>query len=227
MKKSLLFILCVLCLFAVSCSKTETTNTEDSWVPETLEEKFFYCFGYYMADSYSQYYTDMDYNAVSQGVKAAGKGSMMFTDAEFQQIFADYEAQLNADVAQENLKEAENFLAENKKKEGVKETASGLQYLVIKEGSGKKPDLNSRVTLDYELSDINGNVLESTLKSGQKATFALTQVIRGFQEGVLLMSEGSTYRLFLHPDIAYGKNGTGNIQPNQALIFEITLHSVN
>lgn len=128
-------------------------------------------------------------------------------------------------MAEQNLKAGEEFLAANAKKEGVKKTASGLQYVVLKEGQGKKPGLSDKVAVHYHGTLINGKVFDSSVDRGEPITFGVTQVIKGWTEALQLMKEGSKYRVFIPSELAYGKRGTpgGPIGPNETLIFEIEL----
>jgi len=129
--------------------------------------------------------------------------------------------------AEKNQKEGAAFLAANAKKAGVKSTPSGLQYLVIKEGAGKKPTAADAVTVHYRGTLINGSEFDSSYKRNQPATFPLNQVIKGWTEGVQLMKEGGKYRFFIPSELAYGSRGAGGlIGPNATLIFEVELISV-
>ena len=121
----------------------------------------------------------------------------------------------------------EQFLAENKTKEGVRTTGSGLQYKVLKEGSGKSPAVTDTVVCNYRGTLINGTEFDSSYKRGEPAVFALNHVIRGWTEGVQLMKEGSKYQFFIPSNLAYGSHGAGDlIGPYETLIFEIELIKV-
>lgn len=127
-----------------------------------------------------------------------------------------------------NKKAGEDFLANNKHQDGVKTTASGLQYKVLEAGSGNKPVANSNVTVHYHGSLIDGTVFDSSYQRGEPATFKLSQVIAGWQEALILMSEGSKWQVFIPAELAYGDRGSGAmIQPSSALIFDIELISIN
>jgi FKBP-type peptidyl-prolyl cis-trans isomerase FklB len=126
-----------------------------------------------------------------------------------------------------NKKKGEDFLAENAKKPGVKTTDSGLQYLVLKEGTGKKPELNDTVVCHYHGTLIDGTVFDSSVDRGQPASFPVSGVIHGWTEVLQLMKEGSKYRVFIPSQLAYGAHGAPpKIGPNEALIFEIELLEV-
>ncbi|MDB4044498.1 FKBP-type peptidyl-prolyl cis-trans isomerase, partial [Emcibacteraceae bacterium] len=122
-----------------------------------------------------------------------------------------------------------NFLEENKNKDGVIVTASGLQYKVLLEGSGKQPLATDIVTVHYEGTLTNGTVFDSSISRGQPAEFPLNSVITGWTEGVQLMKEGAKYKFFIPSDLAYGKSGTpgGPIGQNEDLIFTVELIRVN
>ena len=129
--------------------------------------------------------------------------------------------------AEKNQKEGEAFLAANGKKPGVKTLPSGLQYAVIKEGTGRQPVATDTVTVHYKGTLINGTEFDSSYQRGQAASFPLNQVIKGWTEGVQLMKEGAKYRFFIPPQLAYGARGAGGlIGPNATLIFEVELISV-
>lgn len=123
--------------------------------------------------------------------------------------------------------ESEAFLAENAKKEGVKVTASGLQYEVLTEGTGKQPVPADTVRVHYTGKLLDGTVFDSSVERGEPAEFGLTQVIAGWTEGLQLMKTGSKFRFYIPADLAYGDHGAGNsIPPQAALIFDVELLAV-
>ena len=130
--------------------------------------------------------------------------------------------------AQTNEEDGDTFLAENKQKEGVRTTASGLQYKVIKEGTGPQPTENDDVvTVNYRGTFINGREFDSSYKHGRPATFQLNKVIKGWWEGLQLMKVGSKYQLFIPAKLAYGNRAVGHvIGPNSTLIFDVELLGV-
>jgi FKBP-type peptidyl-prolyl cis-trans isomerase FklB len=138
-----------------------------------------------------------------------------------------YFTELREKQAKENLEKGKEFLAANKLKPGVIETASGLQYKVIQEGTGKSPVETDRVKCHYRGRLITGEEFDSSYKRGMPAEFSLKGVIKGWTEGLQLMREGGKYELYLPPDLAYGTRGGGQIVgPNETLIFEIELLEV-
>lgn len=130
-------------------------------------------------------------------------------------------------LAAKNLQESRKFLEENKKKSGVVTLPSGLQYQIIKEGTGQAPGPSDFVAVHYRGTLINGQEFDSSLKSKQPATFAVNAVIPGWTEALQIMKPGSKWMLYVPPQLAYGEKGVGHIiQPNSALIFEVELVSV-
>jgi len=127
------------------------------------------------------------------------------------------------------IKRGRDFLEENKKRPEVKETASGLQYEVLVEGTGPKPSSsNSRVTTHYTGTTIDGKVFDSSVNRGQPLSFGLNQVISGWTEGLQLMPVGSKYKFFIPYEMAYGERGAGGAIPGgAALIFEVELLDTN
>lgn len=148
--------------------------------------------------------------------------------AEKQQVErAEQEKKMKA-LGEKNQKEGEAFLTSNRGKKGVVTLSSGLQYQILKEGSGKTPKGTDKVTVNYKGSLIDGTEFDSSYKRGKPATFPVNGVIRGWTEALQLMKEGSRWQLFIPPDLAYGASGTpgGPIGPNATLIFEVELLSV-
>jgi FKBP-type peptidyl-prolyl cis-trans isomerase len=129
----------------------------------------------------------------------------------------------NEAEAAENTKKGEEFLAENKKKDGVKVTASGLQYKVIKQGNGPKPKLTDKVKVNYRGTLIDGTEFDSSYKRGTPTEFPLNGVIKGWTEGIQLMPVGSKYEFYIPAELAYGARGPQTVGPNQTLIFEVEL----
>jgi FKBP-type peptidyl-prolyl cis-trans isomerase len=136
---------------------------------------------------------------------------------------------VNAESLMEiNEREGKAFLEQNAAKEGVITTASGLQYKMLKEGTGKQPRALDRVTVNYEGRHLNGEVFDSSYQRGKPATFPLNRVIKGWTEGVQLMKEGAKYRLYVPYKLGYGDTGAGRkIGPRETLIFDVELIKVN
>ncbi|UTA48026.1 FKBP-type peptidyl-prolyl cis-trans isomerase [Simiduia sp. 21SJ11W-1] len=201
---------------------------------ESLESKVSYMFGTNMASQFKQEGFQLDANAIALAINdvQAGKESRI-SEEEMQQVMQDFQAKAQAQqeekfnaVAEGNLKESETFLAENAQKEGVQTTESGLQYKVVAEGEGDKPTTADSVTVHYKGTLIDGTEFDSSYSRGEPVSFPVTGVIPGWTEALQLMSPGAKYELYIPSDLAYGPGGTGPIGPNQALIFEVELLSV-
>lgn len=155
-------------------------------------------------------------------------------DAEAQTLVKDFfekqEAKQRAAAAEkfkETKEKGEAYLAENAKKEGVVTLPSGLQYQVIKEGNGRRPKATDKVKCHYEGMLVDGTLFDSSIQSGEPATFPLNGVIKGWTEGLQLMQEGAKYRFFIPYHLGYGENGAGaSIPPFAALVFDVELIEV-
>ena len=143
---------------------------------------------------------------------------------EAQQVLNQFFQELEAKVAGAAKAEGEKFLAENAKREGVKVTASGLQYEILEPSLGQKPKATDTVRVHYEGTLIDGTVFDSSYRRGESITFPLNGVIAGWTEGLQLMSIGSKYKFFIPYQLAYGERGAGqSIPPYAALIFKVEL----
>jgi FKBP-type peptidyl-prolyl cis-trans isomerase FkpA/FKBP-type peptidyl-prolyl cis-trans isomerase FklB len=139
----------------------------------------------------------------------------------------DYLTELQQKAEKLAREEGDKFLAENRKNENVKVTASGLQYVVEKEGTGATPAATDEVTVHYTGRLLNGQIFDSSVNRGEPATFPLNRVIPGWTEGVQLMKEGAKYTFFIPSDLAYGPQGIPNvIPPHSTLIFDVELIKV-
>lgn len=157
--------------------------------------------------------------------------NFLINEKDTQKIIQTYfkkkqEAEKAAELAKAEVykKEGVAFLEANKVKEGVKTTASGLQYIVLKEGKGNKPTAQNKVKVHYHGTLTDGTVFESTVKANKPAEFVVAQVVKGWTEGLQLMNVGAKYKFFIPQELAYGANPRpGVIKPYMALIFEIEL----
>lgn len=191
-----------------------------------------YVIGTNIAQNMKSQGVEVNLDSLLAGMKDVlqGKGSKV-SNAEAQEIMTKFQADMQAKQAAKaeaatkvNAEEGKAFLEKNGKAEGVKTTASGLQYSVIKEGTGAKPKATDKVKVHYHGTLLNGTVFDSSVDRGEPVTFPLDGVIKGWTEGVQLMPVGSKYKFFIPSDLAYGARGTGNdIGPNATLIFEVEL----
>jgi FKBP-type peptidyl-prolyl cis-trans isomerase len=144
------------------------------------------------------------------------------------EMMAKRNAPADPAAAANNKAAGDKFLAENKTKSGVKVTASGLQYKVLKQGNGPKPSLDSKVSVHYQGTLLDGTEFDSSYKRNQPASFPLQGVIKGWTEGLQLMPVGSKYMLYIPSELAYGPAGAGGIiGPESTLIFTIELLEIN
>ncbi len=170
-----------------------------------------------------------DFAAGVAAVYDGTKPEMTYDEAKriVQDYFTKLEAEMQAEAAKAgevNLKNGEAFLAENAKREGIKVTASGLQYEVLAEGNGDSPKASDNVEVHYTGKLIDGTVFDSSVERGVPASFGVTQVIPGWVEALQLMKEGDKWRLYIPSNLAYGPNGAGGvIGPNMTLIFDVEL----
>ena len=153
--------------------------------------------------------------------------AMKMTPETAQQYLQTYFVEASAKEAAQNKEAGEKFLAENKTKEGVITTESGLQYKVEKEGTGEKPTAADRVKVHYTGTLLDGTKFDSSVDRGEPAEFGVSQVIRGWTEGLQIMPAGSKYIFWIPSDLAYGESGAGqDIKPNSVLKFEVELLEV-
>lgn len=173
-----------------------------------------------------------DFAAAIEDVVKGNELKVNHRDAQtiVQEYFQKKEASMQAERAEKGKTakaEGERFLAENAKKEGVVVRESGLQYIVLKEGTGKSPKATDKVKCHYEGFLTDGTVFDSSVQRGEPAVFGLNQVIAGWTEGVQLMKEGAKYRFFIPYLLGYGEGGAGaSIPPYAALIFDVELIEV-
>lgn len=230
-------VLAVSLLFALgACKKIEpaaggaaaNATPSDIAIPglETNEEQAGYAIGLQVGGSLAEVKDDVDFDAVVKAMRTAMNGETPLMDEEqTRQVFEAFGQRMQAKMAAGNREAGEAFLAENAGKEGVEVTASGLQYKVLEQGEGAKPGPDSRVSVHYRGTLIDGTVFDSSYDRGEPAVFALSSVVPGWQEGLQLMTVGSKYMLWLPSELGYGDMGTpgGPIGPGSALVFEVEL----
>ena len=200
---------------------------------ETVEQRVGYGMGYKVGkDLGGQPGLKLDQAAFAAGFKDALAGEKLRVDEKkLQEAFAEMQKKVIAELevqAKANLQTATDYLAKNKTRTGVKTTASGLQYEVMKKGfGGPKPKATDKVRVHYHGTLADGTVFDSSVQRGQPAEFALNGVIPGWTEALQLMSAGDKFKLFVPPALAYGPRPAGKIPPNSVLIFEVELLAVN
>lgn len=202
---------------------------------ESFEEKASYALGMDIGNSVKQFEASLDREAMVDGLlDALSEREPRLSPEEVRELVMELRAKAQeenarrrVEQAETNIQEGEEFLAENKAKDGVVETASGLQYIVLEQGEGPSPVAADRVTVHYEGKLLDGKVFDSSYERGEPSEFLLSAVIAGWTEGVQLMKVGSKYQFFVPSDLAYGGRGAGqDIGPNATLIFEVELISI-
>lgn len=234
-------------------AKTEAPKQEDPKAAEgpkkeeaskeslELMSKFSYLFGFNYGSQFKQDEVEVNVDEIIKGIKdgLAGKKSVI-PQEQTQEVVQAFQRMMIAKqqekqkqqaaeavkLGEKNAVEGKTFLEENKKKEGVQTTASGLEYKVLKEGEGEKPKATDQVTVHYKGTFLDGTEFDSSYKRKEPATFPLNGVIKGWTEGVQLMKVGSKYQFWIPENLAYGKDGRPGIPPNTTLYFEIELISI-
>ncbi|QHL86519.1 hypothetical protein GU926_03305 [Nibribacter ruber] len=201
-----------------------------------LNQKISYIIGRDMAANFTKQGISIEADALLMGLKEAlsGKPSQL-SQEEIQSSMMQLQMQMQEKQqasagasGEQNKKEGEAFLQENKGKSGVTSLPSGLQYEVLESGSGKTPSKSSNVTTHYHGTLIDGTVFDSSYERGEPATIPVNGVIAGWTEALQLMKEGDKWRLYIPGDLAYGTRGAGgDIGPNATLIFDVELLKVH
>ena len=194
-------------------------------------EKVSYSIGVQLGQNFKQQDVDIRIESFVRGLKdALTGGKLELTEQQIQQLMASFSQQMRAKQqekqkaeAAKNLTAGKAFLETNKSKEGVKVLPSGLQYKIIKQGTGKSPTAEDKVKTHYRGTLIDGTEFDSSYKRNQPAEFAVKGVIKGWTEALQLMKEGDKWELYIPPELAYGERGNRNIPGNSTLIFEVEL----
>ncbi len=232
MKLSIM-LLSVLMLFTISGITVAQDDAKSASAAAKWSEsqKMSYILGTQIGNFSKQSKFEVSIERFAKGVNDITNGTeLAMTQAEMSSFMAAFQqkAQEKAQTAikaasAENAKKGQAFLDTNKKKDGVKVTASGLQYKVITKGEGAKPKATDKVKVHYRGTLINGKEFDSSYKRNQPAEFGLNQVIKGWTEGLQLMNVGSKYEFYIPSGLAYGPNGPPSICPDQTLIFTVEL----
>lgn len=203
--------------------------------PQSLEDQASYVIGLNIGRNLKSQEVPANPDVVMKGIRDGLSGAQpAMTDEEMQtamntfqqQMMAKQQARMQAE-GQKNQKAADEFLTTNKAKKGVVTTASGLQYEVVKEGTGATPKATDQVTVHYTGTLLDGTKFDSSVDRGQPATFPVNQVIPGWTEALQLMKVGGKYKLYVPPALGYGERGAGGeIGPNSLLVFDVELLSI-
>lgn len=202
---------------------TPMSQAEDK-KPESLSERVSYAYGLMVAQQLTEKGVEIDFDQFAAGFKGVLDGAEpALSEDEVSTAFEE-----NREALEEaKLAAAKKVLEEYGKKEGVTTTESGLQYEVMKEGDGDKPSSTDKVEVHYHGTLPDGTVFDSSVERGQKISFPLNGVIKGWTEGLQLMQVGAKYRFLIPSDLAYGERGSPpKIGPNQPLFFEVELFGI-
>jgi FKBP-type peptidyl-prolyl cis-trans isomerase FklB len=227
MKHILAAILGTGLLFSV-CFGAEKVELKDQ------KDRESYALGYQFGHGMKAQGLDINPDIYVSGMKdGLAEKNPLLSQEEINKTIADLQQRVTAarqkdlkEKADKNLSEGKAFMEANKKKEGVKTLPSGLEYKVLKEGSGKTPKTTDEVTVNYKASLIDGTEFDNSYKKGTPITFQVDKVIPGLKEAIQSMKEGSKWQLFIPPELGYGERAMDPIPPNATLIFEIELVSI-
>ena len=238
MKKVICCVIMALSMFFCACgncaNETASEITKEK-IDSDKQVKFGYALGSDVGRNFKKQSFDFNLDAFLAGFKAAFTGAeSKMTEDEIGTALQEFQTEMITKMMEERQKQAaenkaagEKFLAENKTKEGVKTTESGLQYIVEKEGEGENPAAEDTVEVHYRGTLLDGTEFDSSYKRGEPVKFPLNRVIKGWTEGVQLMKKGAKYKFFIPSDLAYGDNGAGEtIAPGSTLVFEVELISI-
>ena len=234
MKKVICCAVMAISMFFCACGNCAESNITKEKIDSEKSVKYGYALGSDVGRNLKKQKFDFDVNAFVAGFKAAFTGTeSKMTEEEIGTALQEFQTEMITKMMEERAKQAtenkeagEKFLAENKTKEGVKTTESGLQYIVETEGEGENPAAEDIVEVHYRGTLLDGTEFDSSYKREQPAKFPLNRVIKGWTEGVQLMKKGAKYKFFIPSELAYGESGAGeHIGPNSTLIFEVELLS--
>lgn len=193
----------------------------------TPKQRVSYSIGANIGGSFKRQEIDIDLKALTAGVTDALAGKTALTEAEMRDVMMTFQREMETKMLAKELKKGEEFLAANAKKEGVKTTPSGLQYKVLKSGSGKTPKATDTVKTHYHGTLIDGTVFDSSVERGEPVSFPVNGVIPGWTEALQMMKEGDKWQLTVPSKLAYGERGAGDkIAPNSVLVFEVELIAI-
>ena len=216
-------------LTSISAVASAQEKTEPVIELKTVGDKVSYAVGLNIGRNLQQQGLDVDIKLLTAGIVASLAGTEpALTNEEIQAALVEYQAE----QTKASTQIVQKFLEDHAKKKGVKQTKSGMQYLVLREGSGEKPTTKSTVSTHYRGMLVNGNVFDESYKgdapteADRPVSFGVTQVIAGWTEALQMMKVGAKYRLFIPPELAYGERGQATIPPNSLLIFDIELVGV-
>ncbi|MCK9162762.1 MAG: FKBP-type peptidyl-prolyl cis-trans isomerase [Bacteroidales bacterium] len=230
--KSAVLILLLSTIFT-ACSQKKEVSKGDL---KTIVDSASYCIGSNMGSQFKGQNMDINPEILMSAFYAAYDGDTNFIikPENIQSVMMEYDKKMQekqkaaaAEKGKVNREKSSKFLADNKTKEGIQTTTSGLQYKVIKQGAGAKPTIEDRVRIQYRLKLIDGKVIESTFERGEDPVImGMNGIIPGMSEGLQLMSEGSTFLFWISPELGYGDMDSPELPAGSLLSFEVQLIEV-
>ncbi len=216
------------CVIAFSTAlAVASLPAQDSPALKTKTERASYAVGADLGNRLRQQAVDIDPALVARGLRDALAGAKtLLTAAEISEAIDGLQQEMRTNLNAKNKKEGEDYLAQNKTKEGVVTLPSGLQYKILKTGDGPKPGIDDTVVCHYRGTFINGTEFDSSYKRNQPLSFPLKGVIKGWTEALQLMPTGSHWQLAIPSNLAYGERGAGPIGPDTTLLFDVELISI-
>jgi FKBP-type peptidyl-prolyl cis-trans isomerase FkpA len=219
MVKKTTIVFCLMLAVLTACNAKNDAGSSDS-----LDADASYAFGMSLGSELKPLGLKFDYKAFIEGFQASFEGKPNITEEEAVAIIQQTIANSMQRASNENLEASIVFLEENGLKNGIITTESGLQYEIINETEGAKPEAGDTVRVNYEGTLTDGTVFDSSFERGEPVEFPLGQVISGWTEGIQLMSPGSRYKFYISPELGYGDQPVGGIIPaNSVLIFDVEL----
>jgi len=226
--KKVLFIVSVAALFTSCCTQKATSQ---EIVFKNFTDTVSYMIGTDIAKSFQTNKIEINNDMLFAGIRdIMGGKTSQFTQEQFQNVMGRFQKDMQQKQQIESAKQVlinkekgKAYMEENKKKEGVMQTASGLQYKILRDATGPKPLATNTVKVNYEGKLLDGTIFDSSYERGKPIEFGLGQVIKGWTEGLQLMSVGSMYELVIPSDLAYGDGGNQGIPPGATLIFKVEL----
>ncbi|MEI6851751.1 MAG: FKBP-type peptidyl-prolyl cis-trans isomerase [Bacteroidota bacterium] len=235
MKRKILIVLCIVfSTIQIASSQSHKKGKDTKVVLKTFNDSISYIIGSDVGGNLKKNNIEVNTDLFNIGLENGLKGGDSLISVEKrQQIMTKFQKELAAKQQEKNNAEStknklagKTFLEENKKKPGVVELPSGLQYKVITNGTGPKPKADDEVEVNYEGKFLDGKIFDSSYDRKQSVSFPLTGVIKGWTEGLQLMNTGSTYEFYIPSDLAYGDKGFSEISGGSTLIFKVELISI-
>ena len=227
LRRSFIIRLVALSLAAFVTGPAFPVLGQDRGAPQMTREKTGYALGVSIGRNMKELSIDIDPDMIVRGIRDVQIGKTVLSDQDIRIALDDYEKEVITKLGAKNKKEGDAFLNENKQRKSVVTLPSGLQYMVLKKGNGAVPKMNDMVTIHYRARTVDGVEFESSHWKNKPADIVVGNTIKGWTEALTQMSAGSIWRLYIPPELAYGKAGAGTvIGPNATIICDLELLSV-